>query len=119
MLEKDIQKKILARLRAAGWRAHKVSDRFVTGLPDITALKNGVHLDIEVKRPGEKPSPRQELQIRDILAHGGHAAVASSVEEAMAIATRALECRGTGCGRYQDGAGCETCNLTVPGEAYS
>lgn len=117
MLEKDIQKKILAQLRAAGWRAHKVSDRFIAGLPDIHALKAGRPLYLEVKRPGEKPTALQLRTIADITQHGAVASVVCSVDEALRMADVALMCPGSGCGRYADGAGCGSCAAEIPAEA--
>lgn len=87
MLEKDIQKKILVWLRENGWKADKTFNQFHAGLPDIHALKDGIHIDLEVKRPGENPSKLQVKEINNINSHGGHASVVHSLEEVQTVIT--------------------------------
>jgi Holliday junction resolvase len=83
MLEKVIQQQILTGLRSAGWKAWKNQQgRFGTnGIPDLTAMKDGTVVYLEVKRPGEKATKLQAITIRDIQAHGVPAGIVSSLEE--------------------------------------
>jgi hypothetical protein len=54
------------------------------GTSDIIAcLHGGEYVAIEVKRPGEKPTPAQELFIDQVNATGGLAFVAHSLEDVM------------------------------------
>jgi hypothetical protein len=49
---------------------------------DFTICFFGRFLAIEAKRPGKKPTPLQELRMREITAAGGTAVAIASVEEA-------------------------------------
>ena len=51
------------------------------GMPDITGCFMGFRFDIEVKRPGKKPTARQQAMMRKIADAGGSVFVAHSVEE--------------------------------------
>lgn len=52
-----------------------------SGHPDIIAVINGQFVGIEVKRPGKKPTVLQRKRIDQIIAAGGHAFVAFSVDD--------------------------------------
>lgn len=51
------------------------------GIPDIICSIDGLFVAIEMKRPGEVPSPLQQYMIDSINRKGGHAFVASSLDE--------------------------------------
>lgn len=61
---------------------------FIVGAPEGTldiALQlagSGVHCEMEVKKPGEKPTPEQDLRIELIRANGGHADCVDDIEKA-------------------------------------
>jgi len=57
----------------------------MAGLPDVLAIKNGRAFWIEVKRPGEKPTPIQLKRMRDLQAAGCVVGVATSVQEAREV----------------------------------
>lgn len=96
--EKAIQDAILAVLRyhpRVAWvermnvGATKIGTRFVRfgrpGMCDITGqLKDGRRLEIEVKRPGKKPTPEQCAFIDMVNEAGGFAFVARSIEDVQA-----------------------------------
>jgi hypothetical protein len=96
-LEREIQLQILQYLQARGilaWRAnsgamqgeHKGKKRFVRfnsmqGVSDIIGCFKGLLLCIEVKRPGEKPTPAQRAFLELVRLAGGISFVATSVED--------------------------------------
>lgn len=57
----------------------------MSGLPDIIGCYRGRFIAVEVKMPGNKPSPVQERVIQKIWDAGGSALVAHSVEEALKV----------------------------------
>lgn len=85
MLEKDLQKKILQRLKAEGWFV-KYSGLF-RGVPDILGCIYGRFVAIEVKRPGGggRPTRLQLDQICAIRARGGYAYIVESMDQLEAI----------------------------------
>lgn len=61
-----------------GWRS-------VTITPDMVGQRYAVFCAVEVKRPGEKPTPEQRAFLAAVQDAGGLAGVATSVEEAQQI----------------------------------
>lgn len=61
MLESQVQRKLIAKLTEAGWYVIRniVTNR--AGFPDLTLLKEGMCMFIEVKRPGGRAKPLQKL----------------------------------------------------------
>ncbi len=56
------------------------------GKLDLTVyLKSGAYMEIEVKRPSGKPSPKQAARIARLREGGGLAGYCWSVESALAI----------------------------------
>ena len=82
-LEKNITKSILKELKAHGWWAVKIHGGPFqnAGLPDILALKDGLLLAIEVKRPGGKATPLQEHVLGELALHGATVRLATCVED--------------------------------------
>lgn len=65
-------------------------DRYINvgtkGTLDISGmLVGGRYYEIECKRPGNKPDPRQALRIAHIIKHGGVSGYATSAEEALGL----------------------------------
>lgn len=87
MLEKDIQKRILAFLKSLeGCFAYKIITANINGLPDIACVYKGKPLFFEVKRDSTcKPTPLQMYQHEAIKACGGGVWVVSSLEEVQKI----------------------------------
>ncbi|MGB9886737.1 MAG: VRR-NUC domain-containing protein [Moorellales bacterium] len=87
--EAEIQRQIRDYLRWTGWfviRNHQSLGSH-RGLADLTAVKDGWVVWIEVKVPGGRQSKYQEEFQRQIEAHGGTYILARSVEDV----ERALE----------------------------
>ena len=70
MLEKNIQTKIIAKLKTEGWLCVKLIKTSVNGIPDLLCLKNGKTMFIEVKQPDGKLSELQNVRIGQLLALG-------------------------------------------------
>ena len=56
-----------------------------SGDPDLFGCYDGRHFEIEVKRPGAKPTPRQQQRLKEWALAGARVGVAHSVEEALDI----------------------------------
>lgn len=83
-LEKSLQRAVLRRLHSlpgAVARKRWGSARGVAGDPDIYLLWQGRHYEIELKRPGEEPTPLQRLRLGEWQAAGARIAVVHSVAE--------------------------------------
>ena len=96
--ERDIQRailKILAMNSVLAWKAHSQGVKIAghgripnpsAGIPDICGIcKNGRFLGIEVKRPGGTVAEHQTEFMRKILATGGLAFVARSLDDVLAV----------------------------------
>jgi hypothetical protein len=59
----------------------------VAGDPDIDACIRGRSVQLEVKRPGEKPTALQAKRLREWRKAGALVAVVSSVEEVKSLLT--------------------------------
>ena len=81
--ETEIQNAIREYLRWRGWFVirHQQGLGCHKGLSDLTAIKNGQTVYIEVKAPKGKLSEWQQDFQADIEAHGGLYVVARSVED--------------------------------------
>lgn len=80
-----------ARLKGKGGREQTV--RFgVKGAADLTGIvtATGRRIEIEVKRPGEKPTPHQVSYGEFIRAHGGIYLLVHSVNEMLALIEQEL-----------------------------
>lgn len=87
MLEKDIQKKILNFINAQpGCYAIKITAGMYqkSGISDILACVKGRFVAIEVKRPGEKPTPLQEAFLAKVICTGGRAFAATALDDVKA-----------------------------------
>jgi len=81
--ETDILRQIRARLQWDKWLVirHQQGLGCHKGLSDLTALKNGQTVYIEVKKPGGRQSDVQKDFQADIEAHGGVYVLAKSVDD--------------------------------------
>ena len=58
----------------------------IPGKLDVVGmLEGGRYLELEAKRPGERPDERQALRIAFVLSHGGVSGYFTSAEEALAL----------------------------------
>ena len=84
--EAKIGRKIRAYLEENGAFVFKIhgGPQMMAGLPDLIAcLPKGRFAGIEVKQPGQRPTPRQEFVHRMIKRAGGEVVVATCVEDVM------------------------------------
>lgn len=90
--ESQIQREIIEYLQMNGvfvWRQQTIGIRGRTlvgagamrGVADVLGCYKGKLLAIEVKRPGKSPSKNQLTFIRTVIAEGGLAMCAHSVQE--------------------------------------
>ena len=79
MLEKQIQAKIKKELTKQGWIVLRPVQVSTSGYPDLWALKAGRCVFIEVKQPGQNPTPLQELRHKELREAGFQVVVATSV----------------------------------------
>lgn len=87
MLEKAIIKKIMTWLKTLPdsnfVKVH--ADAANPGAPDISGCIRGRRVEIEVKRPGGKATPRQEATLRSWERAGAIVAVVYSLDEAKEV----------------------------------
>lgn len=81
VLESSVQKAILKYLKQHKFFTFKTIVNNSAGIPDIYALKDGVNIWIEVKRPGGKVSPIQEHIHQKMRENRGIVLVVDSVAE--------------------------------------
>jgi len=84
-LENNLQKQVLTRLKKVKhlW-VHKVSDRWISGIPDLLLCYHGRFIAIELKVPGKKATRLQNHVLKEIHKAGGRVYECHSVEEVMA-----------------------------------
>lgn len=79
MLESKIQASILKYLKDEGYFTFKTIINNKAGIPDIYALKDGVNVFIEVKRPGGRVSQIQSYTHSKIREKGGNIIVVDTL----------------------------------------
>ena len=91
--ETQIVRRIIRWLHAEGHFAIKIHGSAMqrAGLPDIIACVKGRYVGIEVKRPGNGPTPLQKLRLQNIRDAGGIAGVAACLEDAVALVNLASD----------------------------
>lgn len=87
--ETEIQNSVRDLLRADGWFVirHQQGMGAHKGLSDLTALKDGVTIYVEIKTPKGRLSEWQEIFKKDIEAHGGRYIVCRSIEDIYPVLT--------------------------------
>lgn len=88
MSEKAIERRILKWLNSLeGCWAHSRHGGMydIKGNPDITGCLNGRRIEIEVKQPGQKPTPIQFAVMRKWEKAGAVVGWATTIEEAKEI----------------------------------
>lgn len=86
-LEKEIQPQVKAEIKkifpnAYLWKNHNQGIYAASGLPDLMFVDHGQLYVIEVKRPGEKPTPLQEATMKNLSNSGARVTWVVSREEA-------------------------------------
>ncbi len=85
-LEKTIEHKVVEYIESLGGKCWKFVSPSETGVPDrIVLLPGGVVGFLEMKRPGEKPSDKQELVLSVLSDLDVNADWAESLEEVQTI----------------------------------
>jgi hypothetical protein len=80
--ESAIEKRLKKEILKIGGKALKFVSPGVTGVPDrIVLLPHGRIIFIELKAPGEKPSPIQEYRAKELRALGFDVRCIDSVEK--------------------------------------
>lgn len=85
--ESTLQRQVIALLRERGAYVFKVvgSAMQQRGTPDLLVCWRGQFMGLEIKLPGEKPTPMQEHEIGLIRKAGGTAQVIESLEDVLNI----------------------------------
>lgn len=81
MMESQIQAKIAEKLKKNGWWVTKLIQTSTNGIPDLMAIRNGHVIFLEVKQPGNNPTPLQEYVIKGLNDHGVFARVVTCIED--------------------------------------
>jgi hypothetical protein len=83
--EGKLHTKIQARIKQAGGfvvKIHASEDSFMrVGLPDLLCCYRGRFVGLEVKMPGNTPTPVQKAVLQEIVSAGGYASVVSTLEQ--------------------------------------
>lgn len=85
--ETSIRKAVRDYLRLRGWFVwtNVQSALSYKGVSDLTAIKNGIVLWIEIKTPTGRQSKHQIKFQKDVSEHGGHYLLIRDVEEIIKI----------------------------------
>lgn len=83
--ESDIEADITDFAEVRGWWQTKFTSPSLRGVTDRLFLRRGRVIFLEVKRPGEEPTPQQQKRMRDIKSHGGEVYWVDSLEQARGI----------------------------------
>lgn len=70
-LESVTQQRLIETLRRQGWMVVKNNLCSVPGFPDLTAIRGGRVVFVEVKRPNGRTRPLQDHVHKQIREHGG------------------------------------------------
>jgi len=83
MRESEIQTQILKYLKKSYPKAYivKLSDKWVSGLPDIMMISDSIAFFFEVKVPKGRPTKIQLYTIKKLLKAGAQASVVRSVND--------------------------------------
>lgn len=85
ILEKALERMVIEWARAHGWLTFKWQSQNNRGVPDRLFFKDGLAVAIEFKRPGERPTKLQQLQIDKLRAHRIPAFACDNVTSAVFI----------------------------------
>jgi Holliday junction resolvase len=83
MKESDILKQVRDYLRWHGWYIYRNHQSLGShkGLSDLTAIRDGKTIWIEIKKPGGKPSDHQIKFAQEIESHGGIYLIITRIED--------------------------------------
>jgi hypothetical protein len=93
--ETEIQSEITKYLEKNGFRVYRMNSGRVggvrlhpTGTPDLLAMRRGISIWIEVKKPGEEPTGDQKRIHKELRADGFKVYVVCSLEELLSYSNR-------------------------------
>ena len=91
--ESEIQRDIKRYLQATGWFVYKVQQGALSykGISDLTGVKNGHTVHIEIKKPTGKQSDYQKQFESDIKDHGGQYVILKSLDDAIKLNEQAIK----------------------------
>jgi len=83
--ERQIQQAIVKAITDSGGKVYKLhgSAFSVVGAPDLIGSAFGFPVALEVKRPGEKPTPKQVYELNEWARRGWLTGVVTSVQDLM------------------------------------
>lgn len=70
MLEKELQARVIKELERYGWYCVKIIQTNKNGIPDLICHREGLTFYIELKRPGLKPTPLQDMRQKELRRAG-------------------------------------------------
>lgn len=79
VLEKTIETRLRDKCKAIG--AFCLKNTGMSGIPDRLVIYNGVHIFVELKRPGGKPRPLQIAVMNKLRRAGATAIVINSTKQ--------------------------------------
>lgn len=83
MLEKEIESKIRKAVKKHGGLFLKFVSPSETGVPDRIVIQDGRVIFVELKRDGERPTPRQLLMHRRLRKCGADVRVVTGMQQAV------------------------------------
>ena len=84
--EKTVEQKLIQAVRAKGGVCWKFVSPSTVGVPDRVVIMPGGHIGfVEVKAPGEKPRPVQEVRINQLRGLGATCLVLDDISEVEAV----------------------------------
>lgn len=81
MKESNIQTSIKNQLTKHGWYVIKLIQTSINGIPDLLALRNSQSVFIEVKQPGNNPTPLQAIRHKQLREQGFEVVIANSIKD--------------------------------------
>jgi hypothetical protein len=83
--ESEIEAKIAVASKRLGWWVCKFVSPGKRAVPDRLFIKNGRHVFIEIKRPGETPTVQQNKRHKEMREYGAEVYWVDNLESALVI----------------------------------
>lgn len=84
-LESKVESETKRYAESRGWWCVKFVSPGLRGVPDRLFIREGRHVFIEFKRPGEEPTEQQYKRHREMRAHGAEVHWTDNLEQAKEI----------------------------------
>jgi hypothetical protein len=99
--EGGIQSRVIKRLNVDPWTLVRCRSAdavgHVVGDPDVSGTIGGWHVEIELKKGDNVPSPKQWYELRKWASRRAYCAVVYTLDQALAFQQEVLAERGQGC----------------------